>query len=1193
MALSETLNLDISQAERQIDTLQKKIDGLRASIAKSGGGTGFSTGDLDKATSATGRLQKAFDGLAASGAKLASAGRSLSGLSLPIIAIGFAADRAAIKFEDTFLRIQTLTNTATKDLGKFRDATLNLAGTFGQGPQDLAEALFFITSNGIQGAKALDVLKVSAKGAALQLGTTQVVASNITSIMNAYGESNLSAARVLDILVASEKESKTAAAELISQYGRVLPAASVLGVSFEEVSGILSFFTRTTGSASQAGTQLSNILNKMIKPSVEAKNVLKSIGITSVENFNALVRQNGVLNTTQLIFDKLGKDPEKFAKVFGNIRGIAGALQLVGPNADEARAAIERVQNSIGAADAAFRQLQNNPAFQRKQAFAEFQAALIELGELIIPIGNQILQFGKSIAEAFIGLPKPIQNVVLAVAGFIAVIGPAALGIGKLIQGIGDLGSAILAVPPPLLAVGALLAAGTALYLAYTSEQRAAAKAAKEFRGSLQDSAQALDIEAIAVLNAADAHRQYNDVVNEGVNTSFKKKLTDKNQIDDLNRLGISLQDVTKINGTAAEQEALLNRVRERAFATGEITLRLNDQNIKSTGKHTEAQQKLIDTFLRTGSIQDARNRGVNAEIRGNTDLIRTFENQSTAAKLSTDQLVQLTNAGDAQAAAILKARGEWDLLTPAQQRAAQGQLDLAAAGKALQENQQADIGTLNETQQKLADLETQASDTAVSYDDLAKAVDDARDAVSKFLGIPLDAAEQQLKWNEALADFAKATKESNLGITESTSLSGDQLAQVRKNEEGYIGLAKTIQDNVSENLKHGDSIDTVKKKYDEQRAQLELIGISAGLSKEEMDAYNTTLGLTPDAVDTAIALAGVDENQRKLDEYNQLLSALPPDVQTLIKEVGAKDAQAGVDLLAQKLLELPPEQLTAVGITGREQMIQILTDLGLDVTKLGDLTAEPTVDPKTETADADLKKTSDAVTALDKKQAKPTVGVNNQASSKIASINAELEGIGKKVVTPTVNVVGNAFSQLGAIIQRLQAVGNQAATTRALVNSVGSGPTSVPGAKTGAIFGAGGVRRMREGGIVGDRLPAIGRTTSGAGILWAEPETGGESYIPHGLRYRSRAIGLTRETAKMFGYDLVPKGMTPQTSGPTIARLSDPHISDLTHAVVHMSKTVRRLESKVGDVNVTVEGNGRSAKALGSELGQLVAAAR
>lgn len=1194
MPLTESLDLDISRAEAKLATLQKQVDTLRAKIAGSSGsgGSGFiNTGDVEKAASATSKLAAGFDKLAASGAKLATAGRALSGLSLPILLAGFAADKAAIKFEDTFLRIQTLTNAATKDLGKFRDATLNLAGTFGRGPQELAEALFFITSNGIQGAKALDVLKVSAEGAALQLGTTQVVASNITSIMNAYGAENISAARTLDILVAAEKESKTSAAELITQYGRLLPAAQVLGVSFEEVSGILAFFTRTTGSAAQAGTQLSNILNKLIKPSAEAKKVLQSIGVTSVENFNALVRQNGVLNTLQLVFDRLGGNTEKFAKVFGNIRGIAGALQLVGPGADNARAAINRVIDSVGAADKAFAQLQNNPAFQRKQAFAEFQAALIQIGELIIPIGNQILGFGKTIAEAFLGLPQGVQKLLIAFAGLLAILGPTALGIGKVIQGVGTLGSALLSANPAVLALGAALAVGAVAYFAFTSESRSASKAAKEFQGDLQTSAQNLDIEAVATLDAAAAYREYGAAVNEAAGASFKKKLQDKNQVDDLNRLGIGLTEASKITGTFTEQQTVLEKVRRRAIETGEIALTLYGRDGKAVKLNTVAQSKLNEEYIKSGGLLSLGNAQRRIAISGNTDLVKTFEKESQAAQTSTEKLVELTIAGDAQAAAILKTRGEWDKLTPSQQRAAQAQLENAAAGKALQESQQGNIGSLTDAQQAYQDLINAVEPTTQSYKDLTTAVDEAKAAVSAWLNLPIDAAAAQLEWNSALTEFGKSVRESKVGIDESTAANEDGLIAIQRNEKGYQSLAKQIVDTVAEGLKHGKSIDEIKAKYAEQTAQLEQVGLEAGLTEAEMAAYNATLGLTPDAVDTAITATGLTEEQQKLADYDKLLGLLPPDVQTQIKTVGEKDAQAGLILLAQHIKDLPSDALTAVGLTGYPDAVALLQALGLDVVALDEQTAEPTVTVDPKPAQQNIATVGVDMGKLGKVVAKPTVTVDpTPAKNNIGSVNTALDNLGKKVVSPTITVGGvqGALQSINSIITALGRIAGARAT-------VGTGPTSVGGVAQGAVFGSGGIRTMREGGIInGARPPAIGKTTSGAGILWAEPSTHGESYIPHAQQFRSRAVRLTSETARMFGYDLVPRALPTAAGGGGggVARLSDGHVSELAATITHMSKTIRRLETRVGDVNVTVDGR-RSDDALGSALAYAVASAR
>lgn len=45
----------------------------------------------------------------------------------------------------------------------------------------------------------------------------------------------------------------------------------------------------------------------------------------------------------------------------------------------------------------------------------------------------------------------------------------------------------------------------------------------------------------------------------------------------------------------------------------------------------------------------------------------------------------------------------------------------------------------------------------------------------------------------------------------------------------------------------------------------------------------------------------------------------------------------------------------------------------------------------------------------------------------------------------------------------------------------------------------------------------------AGAMRLWAEPETGGEAYIPLGANKRPRSLALTKQVANRFGYTLVP----------------------------------------------------------------------
>lgn len=70
-----------------------------------------------------------------------------------------------------------------------------------------------------------------------------------------------------------------------------------------------------------------------------------------------------------------------------------------------------------------------------------------------------------------------------------------------------------------------------------------------------------------------------------------------------------------------------------------------------------------------------------------------------------------------------------------------------------------------------------------------------------------------------------------------------------------------------------------------------------------------------------------------------------------------------------------------------------------------------------------------------------------------------------------------------------------------------------------------GGVVQFAQGGMFGEsHHPQIARATPGAVRVWAEPETGNESYIPWAIDRRGRATSILGITADAFGYALVPK---------------------------------------------------------------------
>jgi hypothetical protein len=126
--------------------------------------------------------------------------------------MGTQAIQMSRQFEMSMAKIQGLVGVSATEVNKMKESILDLGGATTKTPQELADALYFITSSGFKGAEALDILKESARSAAAGLGETQVVADALTSVLNAYGDGAYSAAQANDILVVSVREGKSEAA---------------------------------------------------------------------------------------------------------------------------------------------------------------------------------------------------------------------------------------------------------------------------------------------------------------------------------------------------------------------------------------------------------------------------------------------------------------------------------------------------------------------------------------------------------------------------------------------------------------------------------------------------------------------------------------------------------------------------------------------------------------------------------------------------------------------------------------------------------------------------------------------------------------------------------------------------------------------------------------------------------------------
>ena len=227
------------------------------------------SGDSSKLNSA---LSSASSKLSAFGSKMQSVGSSMSAkLTLPLVAAGAAAVKMAFDFDKSMTSIQALVGVSASEVSKMGDAAKRMALDTGKSANEAAEALFFITSAGLRGDEAMGVLEASLKAAAVGLGETKTIADLSTSALNAYGSENLNASEATDILTAAVREGKLEASQLAGSMGGVIPIASNMGVSFNEVAASMAAMSRTGTNAAEGATQLNAILASLKKPTAEAE----------------------------------------------------------------------------------------------------------------------------------------------------------------------------------------------------------------------------------------------------------------------------------------------------------------------------------------------------------------------------------------------------------------------------------------------------------------------------------------------------------------------------------------------------------------------------------------------------------------------------------------------------------------------------------------------------------------------------------------------------------------------------------------------------------------------------------------------------------------------------------------------------------------------------------------------------------
>lgn len=388
---------------------------------------------------------------------MAAVGTAAVAATAAIVKFGADSVKSAASFETQMANVSTLLDGTTEQVksrvSELSDQILDVSNNTGVATEDLTDGLYQMISAVGDSADVSKQVELAAKGAAAGGATTTDSINLLSAVTKAYGDTSYEAmSKVSDLAFNTVKLGQTTFPELASSIQQVTGASNTLGVTQEELFGVMATATGVTGETSQVATQLKAVYSNLIKPSTGMSDALKSLGF---ESGQAAIQQLGLQGTLDALADSCNGDITALGEMFTS----AEALNLVLPLTGELSQALTDKTQAMNEAAG-----MTEEAFGKQTDTLEYTIQTIKnLGKnFMTSIGMKILPVVRDVANALLpaiqeGLDKlgPILDTIYsACSPLITAVGEALGGILPSISGglggVTDLFSQMSSVVQPI-----------------------------------------------------------------------------------------------------------------------------------------------------------------------------------------------------------------------------------------------------------------------------------------------------------------------------------------------------------------------------------------------------------------------------------------------------------------------------------------------------------------------------------------------------------------------------------------------------------------------------------------------------------------------------------------------------------------------------------------------------------------------
>ena len=834
----------------------------------------------------------------------------------------------AERFEESIAKVQSIAQVSRGELTAMSSDIRKVAVDMGMSASEVAEATYQAISASVDAGEAVKFVGDAAKLAKAGFTENATAVDVLTTAINAYGKEANTTQHIADDLVTTQNLGKTTVNELAESMGAVIPTASALNVSLDQLSSAYVILTRNGINTAESSTYIKGMLNELSKSGSDTAKVLYN---ETGHSFGELMQMGYSLgDVLQILGDSVDGNSERFKNLFSNVRAGTGALSIMNTGADEFNSVLETMESNAGATEKAFRTMGETAEMTNARFESSVENLKISIGESLSPTIQSIKELGMEAIEPMTDFIESNPALVAAITGAAAALTvgttaltSAAVAASLLKAVLGDFsGVAILAAAGVTAGIGALVG--------YAISASSAKDETELFAEAVKKSAE----ETAKASNEAEKNREaiesqgkyYEDLkkkliaLNEQEQLDAEEKRELKRYVLELNAAYPSLNlqidentgklktntDEWERNIEAQQEQSELAALQEELAAkTEELTAKTNDLS--------EAEQMLI------------KNKDEQAVIDG--QLLDITENLDSASQNQLDTMQELYAKGDelvTQEATLTETRDGLIHETEA----------LSSETEALREKIADAMGVTAEQIDLNGQLTESMDGTVASYHSAEEAAEaqtqaweDASAAIEKQTGL-LDEwntqaeatfSEMQERWqgqNEGLDQYAEDLAYVKQIIDDNTNPALQDLAM----KMVELDDAATLHEFVTGIQEAGGDVTELTNLWQEHIDKMqEVEGIYAsiqlqdqGYVEESTALFDEYYGNRSTALDTqltyevdAMTEHGETMTQLTMDTISDMADAVSTQDETLLRPAIDAMAQGAINTACQKL-EIP-----------------------------------------------------------------------------------------------------------------------------------------------------------------------------------------------------------------------------------------------------------------------------------------------